>query len=419
MINRLKKSTFLTSIFTLASGSIIAQVVTILCSPLTTRLFSQQEIGVFTLITTAISMFAPILSFRYELSIVTEDNIEDMISTVKLSFMLCLLSSIIVAVGYMLYFKYISDIGYSSILASIYIFFLLILTGIVNILISFNNKMKEYKIMTYVYIIRTTAQNILMILFGVLSLGTTGLLTSQLLGLILGFKKQSVSLVKYKKIYKRITIKNMLSRAKKNIKMPLLSTPAIFANSFSYSSINMFIQYLFGSSVLGLYSISFRVLGLPLNIISNNVSKVYFERAYSEKKACGNFYHSTLKTILFVFFISFPMTIILIIFSPMLFKIVFGSEWIEAGIFVRILAPMFGIRFIASSLGTALIVANKQNYELIIQIILVLMSIIVFFITLVFKLSISLYLVMLSIFFSIIYLGYITVVVLFSRKGAN
>ena len=38
--------------------------------------------------------------------------------------------------------------------------------------------------------------------------------------------------------------------------------------------------------------------------------------------------------------------------------LIFGDEWLVAGEYVKILAPMFGVRFVTSSLAMGLIVAG-------------------------------------------------------------
>lgn len=59
--------------------------------------------------------------------------------------------------------------------------------------------------------------------------------------------------------------------------------PAHFLNSASYSMLNFYITELFGLGILGYYSITYRILGIPLTLVSLNVSKVFFQRASEEK----------------------------------------------------------------------------------------------------------------------------------------
>ena len=172
--------------------------------------------------------------------------------------------------------------------------------------------------MTSVYVIRTTAQNLLMVMSGMLKTGVFGLISSQVLSQLLGIKKQGEELSEHKKELKKISKNDILNVAKKYKKQLLYSTPASFANSFSYSSINLFISSLFNNTILGYYSISYRVLGLPLNIISSNVSKVFFEDASNEYHKKGSFKHSLLRTTSFLGIISVIMVIGLVLFLSLI-----------------------------------------------------------------------------------------------------
>ena len=52
--NRFKANKFLLSFSMLASGSLIAQVISIIVSPITTRLFTPQQLGAYTVVATEI-----------------------------------------------------------------------------------------------------------------------------------------------------------------------------------------------------------------------------------------------------------------------------------------------------------------------------------------------------------------------------
>ncbi|MDU7214391.1 lipopolysaccharide biosynthesis protein [Clostridium sp.] len=404
--DKLNNNNFMKSITTLASGSVIAQIIAMLISPITTRLFSPEEFGIFTVITTAVGMFTPILCGRYDLNIVTEKDEKKVYALIKLSTIITFVMSLLVSIGYFIYFKFYKD-GYDEYLYSIFILFiLLIITGMTNIFTSYNNRMKEYKLMTSVYVIRTVAQNILSVILGVFKTGVLGLLFSNLIGQGLGVKRQAKSLMGKREEIKRITNKDMKHVAQKYIKQPLISGPASFANSFSYSSINLFIENLFGAGTLGFYSMSYRVLGLPLGIISNNVSKVFFEEASKEYNENGGFTSSLRKTTKFLIILAIPMVFVLIIASPMVFRIAFGTKWEIAGTYVQYLAPMFGVRFVVSAVSPAFIIVQKQDYEILTQSGFIISSICIYLLVKSFGLSTEIYLILITITFSLVYLIY-------------
>ena len=48
MLDRIKQNKFLKSISILVSGSLLAQLITVLTAPIMTRLFSAESIGIYT-----------------------------------------------------------------------------------------------------------------------------------------------------------------------------------------------------------------------------------------------------------------------------------------------------------------------------------------------------------------------------------
>lgn len=415
-LSKVKKSDFFKSISLLASGSIISQIITLIASPIMTRMFSPAEIGGFTLILTAVSIFSPLLSLRYDLVIVSEQNEAKCYSLIKLCLILCIIISILVSLGYIFYFTISDTMPFNVVITFLTLFCLLVTTGLINILTSYNNRLKQYKLMSKVNIVRSFAQNIIMIFMGILKTGVIGLTISQISGLFFGIKEQSRYLLKNKSKLYETNAKGMKEVASKYKKQVIWSTPAALLNSFSYSSINIFIQSLFGANILGLYSLSFRALGVPLNVVSNNVSKVYYEKGSKEMAETGSFKKSLTKTFLFILPLSLCMFVFLLLFSPICVRFLFGDNWKTAGDFIRILSILFSVRLIATCIGTpSLILGNRQDYDLKFQILLVSVSIFDFIICLLFNYSIIIFLLIYTVLSTFVNLWSIIVCFKLSR----
>ena len=74
LMKRLYKNSFFRSIATLMSGTIIAQVISFAISPLMTRLYSEEQIGEYTLLLTVVTMFGSVICGRYDMAIVGESD---------------------------------------------------------------------------------------------------------------------------------------------------------------------------------------------------------------------------------------------------------------------------------------------------------------------------------------------------------
>lgn len=403
-------------IFQLTLGSFIAQIITIIASPISTRLYTPEQLGIYTLVITIVSLFGPVMCGKYDMSIVSAKDEKEAMELVVAGAFFSIVFLLPVIFGYRYYLiinpEIIEEIGgFAYLLIGI-----LIVTAFINILTSYNNRHKEYKTISSVYILRTIVQNIGLIMFGLLKAGSIGLLFSQFFGLLFGLKKQSKHLVRSKLLFREVSLEDLKSTMLKYKNQPLFSMPSHFVNSASYSILNFFISGLFGFGVFGYYSMSYRILGLPLSLISTNVSKVFFQKASEEKNRIGNYNKILIKITLGLVSISIPMVILLMIFGPLIFETVFGQGWHIAGVFVRILAPMYGLRFVVTSLSPALIVSGRQKLELLIQSLFIVSSISSYCVCKLFGFDINILLTIITISYSIIYILFYIIIYRLSKR---
>ena len=399
-INRVKKS----PIAKLTLGSLIAQVISIIISPITTRIYTAEQLGVYTLLITVVTLFGPILSGKIEMSIVTEKEEKNIYPIIVLSIFICIGISIVTTILYTVYIIITNQFSSEYILYLIIILFYLLITGFSNILISYNNRNRDYEIISSVYVIRTIMQNLGLVIFGFMHFSIVGMLLSQIIGSLFGLRRQAEKLIPNINKIKQVKKEEIIKVAKENYKLIVFTSPATLCNSASYSLLNFFINGLYGSTIFGYYSISYRILGVPLSLVSSNVSKVFFERASKEINEVGNFRNSLKRITFLLLLVAIPMVLALGTLAPILCKIVFGNEWKVSGEYVQILVFMFGVRLVVSALTPALVIAKKQSVEIRMQIAFLVVSIFTYIICKNFNLDIYIFLTIISILYSIVYI---------------
>ncbi len=401
MLLRIKNS----EIVKLATGSVIAQIIAIIASPITTRLYTPDQLGIYTLLLTVVTLFGPLLSGKIEMAIVTEKEEKNVYAVIVLSLILCFIFSIVTTILYTIYLVSTHQFTNEYIVYVIIIFIYMLITGVTNILISYNNRNREYDTISSVYVIRTAIQNIGLILFGFIHLSVFGMLLSQVLGSLFGIKKQANKLIPNRNKLKQVEKKEIKNVLKRNYKLMLYTAPSAFCNSASYSLINFFITAIYGNTIFGYYSLSYRILGIPLSLISINVSKIFFERATNEMNSTKSFKNTLQKITKLLICLSIPMVVILLVIAPELCKIVFGEDWVVSGQYIQILVFMFGIRLVVSAIiSPALVIAKKQSTEMKMQILFLISSVLIYIISKYMKLNIYAFLIMISISYSIIYI---------------
>src|SRR5690606_9911553 len=107
--------------------------------------------------------------------------------------------------------------------------------------------------------------------------------------------------------------------------------PAVFLETASAQLPVVVITMLFGASAVGMFALAQRVIRLPIIVISASFGEVFRQaasQAYATKGDARPIFIKSLKRLALLSFFPFVM---LFIFSPLMFSIVFGPDWRPAG----------------------------------------------------------------------------------------
>ncbi|MCC5264615.1 type 8 capsular polysaccharide synthesis protein Cap8K [Staphylococcus aureus] len=352
---------FIGDSFLMILSSGIAQVILIITTPIITRLYSPAEFGEFTIFSNIAMILIPIINARYDLLIVNAKNDRSANILSQISFLISLLILLILipilAISAWLYPNFILDF--------IFIIIMLFLVSLTNIFTNYLNKERKYKVLSLINVFRAGSMALLQIIFGLLSLGSLGLIIgfslSYITGITLGYKtfKKHFNIVRNKEETKALFLEN------KN--QLVYSTPSILLNSLSFSVVVFFIGILYTDTEVGIYGMAIRVLGIPVTIISLGLSKIFMQQANDYYIERGNFRNLLLKFSSTLVIVSIILYVPLYLFSEELVNILLGHSWVDAITVIKIVIPLFVIRLIVSTVSLSVIVLQKQQLELILQ----------------------------------------------------
>lgn len=352
---------FIGDSFLMILSSGIAQVILIITTPIITRLYSPTEFGEFTIFSNIAMILIPIINARYDLLIVNTKNDRSANILSQISFLISLLILLILipifAISAWLYPNFILDF--------IFIIIMLFLVSLTNIFTNYLNKERKYKVLSLINVFRAGSMALLQIIFGLLALGSLGLIIgfslSYIAGITLGYKtfKKHFNIVRDKEETKALFLEN------KN--QLVYSTPSILLNSLSFSVVVFFIGILYTNTEVGIYGMAIRVLGIPVTIISLGLSKIFMQQANDYYIEHGNFRNLLLKFSSILVIVSIILYVPLYLFSEELVNILLGHSWVDAITVIKIVIPLFVIRLIVSTVSLSVIVLQKQQLELILQ----------------------------------------------------
>lgn len=190
---------------------------------------------------------------------------------------------------------------------------------------------------------------------------------------------------------------------KQNYRFPVFAMPADFVNTYAAQLPLFLIAARFGAASVAFYALTLRVLAAPIGLLAGSVLTVFKENAGRDYRDLGNCLESYRHTLRSLAAMAAVPAVVLFFLGEELFVFVFGREWLEAGQFAELLAPMFFMRFVASPLSYTLYIANQQVQDLLWQLVLLGMTWAVFRHSGSLKFAVLMY----SVGYSILYVFYI------------
>lgn len=119
-----------------------------------------------------------------------------------------------------------------------------------------------------------------------------------------------------------------------------------------------------GALAAGLFALTQRVLSAPISLIAASVLEVFKResvREFEEHGNCARAYRHTFKALALL---GVGPALVLLLFAPDLFALVFGERWRAGGELAQLMAPLFLLNFIASPLSYVFFVAGRQQADL-------------------------------------------------------
>jgi len=365
-----RKSHFSRDVLTLVTGTTISQIITILASPVITRLYGPEAFGLLALFNSITAILVVIVCLTYENAIMLPKSDEDAANLLGLCILITLAVTILLIIALFLSGPFLemilksSQIGYFFWLIPISIF----LSGVFQALTYWNTRTKQFHRLAIAQVIRSGSSTGAQIGFGFAGFASGGILIGvSVFGQIISTFTLGIQIMRDHLSFfrKYITIKGIIVVLKRYSDFPKFYTGAAFLNTFTNMLPVFILTAYFGPTIAGYYALGFMVLTMPAYFIKNAIAQVFFQKAVEDK----NISHESIKdtvgqTIKPLIFISFLSTLLFILIGPELFSVIFGPQWAEAGNYVRFLSIWIGITFISSPISTLFSVFEKQRFTL-------------------------------------------------------
>jgi len=367
-----RKSRFAGDVLKLVGGTTLAQAITVLTAPMLARLYSPAIIGTQAVLASLVGILTAIVCLRYEFAILLPKDDEEAANVAATAFLSALFVSSIAALALIPNQDHVAKLLRAPELgAFIWLVPIALLEqGIFQIMNYWNSRMRHFGRLSIARVAASATTSTFQLglaaigkatlgsLTGAWIAGTsvfTGTLTAQVLREAWPLFRQSIhwtqirtSLVRYRKF-------------------PLVDLWGGLINTISWQLPTLMLSAFFSQTIVGYYSLSNRVILLPMTLVGGAIAQVFSRRA-AELRHNPELLRTTVEKV-FRWLVAlglFP-ALLLTIAGRELFAIVFGENWVEAGRFAQILGMWVFFLFISSPLSNLFAILERQELALVVH----------------------------------------------------
>lgn len=361
----ISKNEFARHVFTLMSGTGLAQAIAVLASPIITRLFAPEDFGVLASYTALVGIFSALICGRYEFAIVLPKKDKDAVNIVYLCLGILFCVSFLILLGVLLAGEWITAFLKTPELSR-WLWLLppsLLLIGLYQTLNYWTLRQKGFKNMASSRVAGASFTTIIQISFGFLT--NTGA-SSLLMGYILGSMASCLVLMAGKikdfigYFIESVNFSKIIQMARKYKQFPAYGILPSLLDNLTLAMPVLFFTKFFDSAITGYYSLGMRMIQLPVSLIGVSISQVFHQKIASAQAATGEISYYVEQIFQKLVLIVIPFLGVMLS-APFWFKIVFGPQWTVAGQYAMILAPGVALRFTVSPISVVFGVRNRQE----------------------------------------------------------
>jgi O-antigen/teichoic acid export membrane protein len=364
------QSEFFKNVATLISGTTLAQAFSVLIYIILSRIYTEDDFGVFGLYMNILNITVIFSTAKYELAILLPKSERESINLLGLTGLISVGVSLLLLLIVIPMNDLISGwLGSEKI--STWLYFIPLSTLMVGWFTSFrnfSNRQKRYKLIAGANIGQSISNSLLKLGLGLLIAGAAGLIFGVIFGQVVGFLIFFVIHWRFNgSKVSWISWKEMMRLGRKYSLFPKYNMWQGLINNFSGAFPVFILSSFFSTATAGLYTFGYMILYRPVNLVANAFYQVMFQR-FVEKKHVNSsirpdvllFLKRTSQVLLLPFLVA-------AIFFPEIFGFIFGDKWIEAGKYAQVLLPWIFMTSLVMPLSFIPDLYKKQRVAMIID----------------------------------------------------
>jgi O-antigen/teichoic acid export membrane protein len=366
--DKLRNRMFFRSVLVLAGSTALIQSISVLASPILSRLYTPSDFGTVSVYSSLLSILVAVSSMRYELAIPLARKDEDGANLAALSTLVLLLTATLIWLGIL----WAGDTLVDWINVPIMISYLWLLPlgvlgqGFFQILHYWMVRKKNFSYLARGRVAQSVSQVTMQLGLGIAGTQGSGMLLGKLFGLLVGVLRLFGFIAQTDiKDFRKINKEKVKAVAYRYRRFPLISSSSALLNTMGLKLTSILLSAFYSPEIVGWFSMGQRLVGIPVSLVSQSVAQVYL----GEAPRLANRDLSALRSLFFktasrLCLIGIMVIVLPSIGGPWIFSFIFGESWRTAGIYLRLLSLAFMGRFVVTPLSQTLNILERQDLQL-------------------------------------------------------
>lgn len=355
-----KRSEFLRHTLQLVVGTSVAQGLVFLMQPVLSRLFTASDYALYGLFVTILSWLEIISTGRYELATVIPENDGEALNLVAGSTIFAAGISVIVFIIVFYFNPFIVSIFKLPELSSfLYLIpWVLLIWSAGKMLNSWLIRKESFRASSVNKIVQKGGEQLTSASLGLIST-PGGLILGDFTGRTLMLAISVWQCMRNGASATMISVREMGKTLWKFRKYPFYNTlPAVLNTSATLLPV-FYISSRFPGNDAGNFIFSRMILLLPISFLAYSISQVLLQKVSKNRINRDSVRPEIYFLFKYLGIIGLGIIILVIALGPWIFTVIFGKQWILAGIFSRIMVISYAVQFVVSPLSTALAAMEK------------------------------------------------------------
>ena len=353
------------NILSVSGLTFISQAISLLTTPILTRVFSPEDYGRIAVYTSIIAVMEACASLSYASGIALDRNMKDAKATTQL----CIFITSVVGLLGMIVVGAINLLMDGDDLLQLFIFVLPIMVIFPDVSAAYEGwlkRCKRYASIGVLNIVNVVLTFLFSLGMGLMGYKSAGLLIARCMSAVI-FSAIVYIVVLKSTDYRQytVTVSDMKRQALVHRRFPMFQMPFIVMNSFSGHLPTMIMSTNFPAGEVGVYTKATSISSIPSQVIGKAVGSVFYQEGalLDSKEELKKVSLYTFKRLLALgCLLAFGLASL----GPMVFGFVLGEEWYKAGVCSAIIAPMIAIVFVNQPLSHMLFIKQKQHMGIVI-----------------------------------------------------